>query len=150
MKSLLSRVASLAFVAALAVGTSSAAFAWGPGHMNFTPEQQTKMQELSQKSYETVNPIMQQIHAKHAELNAEMYSATPNQAKIEKLSQELGSLQGKVRAEHANLNAKMVKEGLPAGAGMGHGMKGGMGHGMNGGMGHAMNGGMGYGMGGNK
>ena len=109
------RLLALSLAVMFIVASAGVAFAHG-GHwsgFNLTPEQVTKMQQLSAESYAAMNPVMQQIRAKRAELKAQMYSASPDKGKIETLASEIGSLKGKLYIERVNLNAKFDKEGLP-------------------------------------
>ncbi len=106
-----------------------------------TPEQQAAMQKIFDEHYATVNPLRDQMIAKQTELTAQMNSQTPDAAKIEAISKELGAIRGKMAVEQVNLDSKLDKAGLSAFAGGrmgGMGMMGGQMNGMGGQMG-AMN-----------
>ena len=121
-------IRNLAFAAALALslGATGIANAQGPmmgGMPMLSPEQQATVQKLNTEFFSATTSLRQQIMSKQAELNAQVNSTTPDTAKIETISKDLGALQGKLLVERAALNAKLTKEGLPA---AGHGMMGGM------------------------
>lgn len=97
-----------------------------------TAEQQAAAQKIFAAHLAVVQPIKQQLIVKQAELQAQMISATPNAAKVEALSKEIGGLRGKMLAERANMNAQLTKEGLPAGGGYGMGRGAGQGVGRGG------------------
>lgn len=118
------------------------------GYLN--QEQAAKAQEMSTAHHAAMTPLMQQLYAKRAELDAQIYSATPNQDAIERLGKEIGALQGQVYAANASFNARLAKEGIPAGCwqngrGMGYGRGGGHGGGWGGGHGRGWGGGHGGG-----
>ena len=131
------------------ISAASFVYAGGPmmgGMPALSPEQQTKAQKLNNDFFAATNALRQQIMSKQAEINAQMFSLTPDAGKIEALSKELGGLEGKLRVEVIKLNAALTKEGIPT-TGPGMGMTGdGMTHGgmMHGGMmgGGMMHGGM--------
>jgi len=133
------RSLSLFLTVMLVTAAAGAALAGKRSHgPNLTPEQTEKMQQIRAESHAAMNPVMQQIHAKRAELKAQIYSPTQDTAAMEALAKELGVLQGKLYAEKANMSARLVKEGLPAGFRGGHGP--GKGHGDAKGRGRGMRG----------
>ena len=113
---------------------------------NLSQEQATKAQEMITAHRAAVAPLMQQLQAKRAQLDAQLYSDKPDQAAVEKLGKDIGELQGQLYAARASFRAQLAKEGLPAdcwqngrdmaqghGRGWGHG--GGRGGGCGGGYG---------------
>ncbi len=70
-----------------------------------------------------------------------MTSSTPDAAKIDSISKDIGALEGKIRAECAKVSKQLGAEGLPC-VGMGGGMGAGMGSCMGSGMGAGMGSGM--------
>jgi P pilus assembly/Cpx signaling pathway, periplasmic inhibitor/zinc-resistance associated protein len=79
-----------------------------------TEEQQAKAKDLFTKHRATVDPIARELRAKRAELDACMLAVTPDRAKIEAVSQEIGVLKGKLNAERALFGVALQKEGFPA------------------------------------
>jgi hypothetical protein len=84
-------------------------YAFKSGH-----RQGVKMQQLFAQSRAAMDPVLQQIHAKQAELDAQLDAPAPDTAAIETLASELGALRGKIYAEQAELRARLAKAGLPA------------------------------------
>ena len=101
------------------LGTAGAAFANPAYHASSAPnqEQMAKMQELGAAHRAAVAPLMQQVQAKRAERDAQMYAATPDAAKIEALSKDIGALEGQIYAARASFNAQLAKEGVSGGWG---------------------------------
>ena len=110
------RLLSLPLAAMLVALVAHVAFAHGDRFhkSNLTPEQAAKMQQFYAESRAAMEPVIQQIRAKRAELNAQISSATRDKGKIETLARELGALQADLYIERANLHDKLVKEDLPA------------------------------------
>ena len=116
------RLLSLSLIGILVLAMAGAATAHGNRFHgpNLTPEQAEKMKQLSMESHAAISPIMQQFHAKRAELKAQIYNPNPDMGKIEALAKELGELKGKLYAERAGLHVRLSKEGLPARSAMRH------------------------------
>lgn len=143
------RMTTLALAAVLVLGFAGLAQARGHGGWDGGPgynaplsqEQENKARQIFSSHYEKTEAIRQALITKRAELQAQMVSNSPDKAKIESLSREIGELRGKMLTARTELRAQLDKEGLPMGGyGMGHG-----GYGMDHG-GYAM-GHDGYGMG---
>lgn len=126
----------------------------GGGMAGLTPEQQVKYDAIMQEFQAKVFPLGQDLWAKNAELQAQIYSGKGDMGQMDKLIGDIKNLRGQMYQERQALNAKLRAEGLPVMGGgcgmmgggmgmMGGGMSGGMGHGMGHGAGH---GGMGRGM----
>ena len=99
-------------------------------------EQTTRAQELITEHRTTVAPLEQQLNAKQAELNVQLYSAEPDKVKIEAISKDIGAIQGQIYTSAASLHAQLAKEGIPTngrqgnqGVARGHGGGCGGGHG---------------------
>jgi hypothetical protein len=92
-------------------GERGPCYGWG---QELTDAQQAKAKEMFTKHRATVDPVMRELRAKKAELEAHMLAVTPDRAKIEAVSQEIGVLKGKLNAERALLGVAMQKEGFPA------------------------------------
>ena len=150
-------ILALAVLVTTAFAGSGAALAWGGMHHGggyhgggyhrgggpyqggngpyggMTQEQQVAAQKMHAEFYAATDGLRQQIMSKEAELQAQMYSASPDSKKIEGLSREIGELQGKLMVERNKYTSRMSSEGIPAGMGYG----GGYGHGgRHGGWGH--------------
>lgn len=136
MKFLNSRLALMALAATLVCGfgvPSQAAF-YGPANGpegavgdgpadfdapfpdypgNLTPEQIQGAQKIFNDSYAGMDQTRKELAVKRAELNAELDSANPDKAKIERLATEIGQLRGKMMAARADVRAKLKAQGLP-------------------------------------
>lgn len=77
------------------------------------PEQLAKAQKLRDAYFQSTITLRGQLHETKAALSALMAALTPDKAKIEATSQELGILRGKLNAERAELMAQLRKEGVP-------------------------------------
>ena len=114
------RLLSLSLAVMLVMAFAGSALGYGGDRWQgagLTPEQTVKMQQIFKENRALMNPIMQEIRVKKAEWDAQVYSASPDQGKIEALSKELGVLKGKIYSARAGLNARLVQEGLPTGYG---------------------------------
>lgn len=148
MKSSTIRMMSLALAMVSIMAVSGVAQARGPmgggsgfggpmaGGPALTQEQQAKAQQIYADQYAAMSSVRQEMITKQAELRVQMVSATPDTAKIETLSKEIGALRGKMLASRTDMVAKLTKEGIPTGgmraAGMGGGRGGHGGHGRGG------------------
>lgn len=118
----------------------------GAAYSQLTPEKQAALQKLQAAFYTKTVQLRADLGVKHAELNAASVATTPDTAKIEALSKEIGELIGKLTAERAQFRIQAAKEIGPdalaacPGLGGGFGHRGG-GHGGYGPMGRGM---MGY------
>lgn len=156
MKKTTLRTTSLALAAILVLGFAGISQARGHGGWDdgprynapISPEQQEKAEKIFSSYYEKMDSVRQALITKRAELDAQMSSPSPDKAKIESLSREIGELRGKMLAARTDLRAQLDKEGLPMGyghmsPGYGH-MGSGYGMGMHhGGYGHGGYGGRG-------
>lgn len=149
MKSSTIRMMSLALAMVSVMAFSGLAQARGPmgggpgfggpmaGGSALTQEQQVKAQKIYADQYAAMSSVRQEMITKQAELQVQMVSATPDAAKIEALSKEIGALRGKMLVARNDMRAKLTKEGIPTGPGYGMragGMAGGRGgHGGHGG-----------------
>lgn len=114
--------------------------------LQLSPEKQEAFKKLYDAFYTKTAQLRAAIRVKQAELDAAAVAPTPDQAKIEALSKEIGELIGKLTAERAQFRIQAAKEIGPdalaacPGLGGGFGHRGG-GHGGYGPMGRGM---MGY------
>ena len=138
-------VASLAVVSLIAM--SGIAFAghdrghggpggWGKGGCGYattlTEDQQVAAKKVFTDHKAATSELRLKMKSKRAELKSLMYTTTPDVAKIEAVSKEIGDIGTKLTVARAQFNADMVKAGVPAdflmqhkgrgfGRGMGHG-----------------------------
>ena len=91
-----------------------------------TQEQHDGIQKLNQDFMANTLGLRQALMVKKAELNAQLISPTPDTAKVESLSREIGELRGKLLAARLNHKAELAKLGVPfkgcpvTGEGWGH------------------------------
>lgn len=133
MKSL-TKATIAALVLSLGIGAGVAVanpFYHGPGHM--TQEQAAKAQQLDAAHYSVVDPLARQLAAKEAERYAELASTTPDRARIEAISKDIGELQGKLYAAEASYSADLAKAGISGAGRCGYGYGKGHGYGCGGG-----------------
>jgi zinc resistance-associated protein len=156
---MLAAVATMMLTASLAMarqggpaGPGGPGGAGGPGYgpcggayAQLSPEKQAALQKLQEAFFTKTVQLRADIGVKRAELNAVSVAATPDTAKIQALSKELGDLVGKLTAERVLFRAQVAKEigpaGLAACPGFGPGFGRGHGYG-HGGYGHMGRGGM--------
>ena len=114
----------------------------GGGMTQLTPEKQAAFQKIHDAFAAKTAQMRAELGVKMAELNALAVAPTPDQAKIDALTKQIGEIKGKLLSERTQFRIQVAKE---VGPGFGGGC-GGMGGGM---MGHGMGGGYhGGGMGG--
>lgn len=100
----------------LGAGASIAA----PGQWNegqkpvLTEEQKNKAKTLFDEHRRAMDADRQKLTIKEAELRAQLQSVTPDAAKIESISKEIGELRGRMLAAKVKLDAQLEKEGLPS------------------------------------
>jgi len=99
---------------------------YGNGPMaQLSPEKQAAFQKLHDAFAAKTAQLRADLGVKRAELNALAVAPTPDQAKIEALSKEIGGMIGKLMAERTEFRIQVTKE-------IGPGVMGGMGGGMGG------------------
>ncbi|MBQ4566532.1 MAG: periplasmic heavy metal sensor [Desulfovibrio sp.] len=77
-----------------------------------TQEQHDGIQKLNQDFMANTLGLRQALMVKKAELNAQLISPTPDTAKVESLSREIGELRGKMLAARLNYKAELAKLGV--------------------------------------
>lgn len=126
---------ALALVALLSFNGLANAQMMGPGMMggqgmmggmmmNLPPEKQAAAQKIYADFNTKTATMRQQLAAKQYELNAQLYSATPDDKKVQALTKEIADLNAKIFEAQVALQNQLTKEGIPAMNGMG--MMGGM------------------------
>lgn len=103
---------------------------YGGGMAQLTPEKQAAFQKLHDAFAAKTAQMRADLGVKMAELNALAVAQTPDQAKIEALTKQIGELKGKLLAERTQFRIQVAKE---VGPGVAGGCGGGMGGGMMGG-----------------
>ncbi|MHC1790942.1 periplasmic heavy metal sensor [Solidesulfovibrio sp.] len=104
----------------------------GGGMGQLTPEKQAAFQKIHDAFTAKTAQLRADLGVKMAELNALTVAQTPDQAKIDAVTKQIGELQAKLLSERTQLRIQLVKE---IGPGFGGGGCGGMGGGYHGGMG---------------
>lgn len=112
---------TLALAGLLALGVASAAEAangrdYRPDAYAYpclSSEQQATARKLHSETLAGTSGIREKLHAKRAELDAQLASPEPDKDKIESLSRDIGELRGKLMAARVELRAKLAKEGIP-------------------------------------
>jgi zinc resistance-associated protein len=129
---------ALAVVALLGFSGLASAQMMGPGMMggqgmgmmggnmmmNLPPEKQAAAQKIYADFNTKTATMRQQLAAKQYELNAQLYSATPDDKKVQALTKDISDLNAKLFEAQVALQNQLTKEGIPAMSGMG--MMGGM------------------------
>jgi zinc resistance-associated protein len=99
------------------------------GMAQLTPEKQAAFQKLHDAYAAKTAQMRADLGVKMAELNALSVGQTPDQAKIDATTKQIGELQAKLLSERTQLRIQVAKEVGPVG---GMGGCGGMGGGMGG------------------
>ena len=100
----------------------------GGGWGQLSPEKQAAFQKIHDAFAAKTAQLRADLGVKMAELNALAVGATPDQAKIDAVTKQIGDLQAKLLAERTQVRIQVAKEVGPGVAGGGcPGMGGGMG-----------------------
>lgn len=102
------------------------------GMTQLTPEKQAAFQKIHDAYAAKTAQMRADLGVKMAELNALSVGQTPDQAKIDAVTKQIGELQAKLLSERTQFRIQVSKE---IGTGVAGGGCGGMGGGMMGGMG---------------
>ena len=106
----------------------------GGGMAQLTPEKQAAFQKIHDAFAAKTAQMRAELGVKMAELNALAVAPTPDQAKIDALTKQIGDIKGKLLSERTQLRIQLAKEVGPGfGGGCGGMMGGGMGGGYHGG-----------------
>lgn len=92
--------------------------------MNLSPEKQAAAQKIYADFNTKTATMRQQLTAKQYDMNAQLYSATPDDKKVQALTKDISDLNAKLFEAQVALQNQLTKEGIPAMSGMG--MMGGM------------------------
>jgi zinc resistance-associated protein len=129
------RIVSFSLVLAAVLGLCGLAVAaescCGPGATNLSPEKREIAQRLYEDFYQGTEKTRQELISKRHELGAQMYSANPDESKIQALAKEISELRAKLYNARISLKGTLLKEGITLGYGGGYGagMRGGCGAG---------------------
>ena len=134
------RTLSLSLMLAALLGLTSSAMAAGPYHgqcmTNLSPEKQELVKKMHEDFHDSTKVTRQELISKKHELDAMLYSANPDEKKIQNLTKEISDLRAKLYTARITLKGKLIKEGIILGPGSGKGRGHGMGCGMDCGRGH--------------
>ena len=118
----------------------------GAGMMSLSPEKQAIVKKLHEDFRNNTKATRQELISKRHELDAQLYSANPDENRIQSLIREISDLRAKLYSARITLKGKLIKEGVMLehkGHGMGRGAGcDGMGKGRGGGMRPGPRGGM--------
>lgn len=127
------RLAVLAFAAACSLALAGPAEARPDWHGDcpgpkapLTQEQRDAVHKLTQDFMDKTLGVRQALIVRKAELKAQLISPTPDVAKVENLSREIGELRGKMLSARLAYRAELARLGLPmkgcpmTGEGWGH------------------------------
>lgn len=111
----------LALVCALSFGMAGSGFAandaadndYPPYGPRLSKEQIEETRKIFSENYAGMEATRKALTAKRAELDAQLASPTPDKAKIESLSREIGELRGKMLAARVDVRTQLEKRGLP-------------------------------------
>lgn len=78
-----------------------------------TQEQKAEYKKIMSASRQATADLRKDLEAKQAELQAQLKSETPDTAKIEALSTEIGAIRGKLLTAKVETNIQLKKAGLP-------------------------------------
>jgi zinc resistance-associated protein len=99
-------------------------------------DEREAVQKLNEEFHAKTNADRRQLFSKQSELDAQIYSASPDDKKIRTLTEEIAALRAKLFEASVELRRQLVKEGAPAdrqgwgyGHEPGHGGRGYYGHG---------------------
>ena len=124
MKAVNFRALSLSLVLAAILGLSVPAAAvdscCGSGAASLSPEKQELANKLYEEFSKSTEAVRQELIAKRHELGAQMYSAKPDENKIQALAKEISDLRAKLYSARVSLKGRLIKEGITFGHG-GHG-----------------------------
>jgi len=120
---------ALAAVLSLSCLAAAAESCCGQDATKLSPEKREIAQKLYEDFYQSTEKTRQELIAKRHELGAQMYSAQPDDKKIQALVKEISDLRAKLYSARISLKGKLIKEGISLGygGGYGHGMRGGCG-----------------------
>jgi zinc resistance-associated protein len=133
------RILSFSLALAAMLGLAGAATAAGPqetgtgqygaGMMSLSPEKQELVKKLHEDFHNSTRATRQELISKRHELDAQLYSAKPDENKIQVLTREISDLRAKLYSARVSLKGKLIKEGITLGhSGHGHGSCGGRGN----------------------
>ena len=108
-------------IAAEPQGTGTAATGYyGAGMTSLSPEKQELVKKLHDDFYNNTKATRQELISKRHELDAQLYSANPDEKKIQALTKEISDLRAKLYSARITLKGKLIQAGVILGYG-GHG-----------------------------
>jgi zinc resistance-associated protein len=131
MNTFKSRIVSFSLALAFVLGLAGLAAA-GPhdeAMMNLSPEKQEIVRKLHEDYYNSTREARKELLSKRHELDALLYSANPDEKRIQALTREISDLRSSLYNARISLKGKLIKEDIPFGGGYGHGRGHGKGRG---------------------
>jgi zinc resistance-associated protein len=118
------RIVSLSLALAFVLGLSGLALA-GPKDAalmsSLSPEKQEIARKLHEDYYNSTKEARKALRSKRHELDALLYSANPDEKRIQTLTREISDLRASLYSARISLKGKLIKEDIPVGSGYGHG-----------------------------
>jgi zinc resistance-associated protein len=87
----------------------------GAGMMSLSPEKQEIVKKLHEDFYNNTKATRQELISKKHELDAQLYSAKPDDNKIQALTKEISDLRAKLYNARVTLKGKLIKENVMLG-----------------------------------
>ena len=101
---------------------------YGAGMVSLSPEKQAIVKKLHEDFRNSTKATRQELISKRHELDAQLYSAKPDENKIQALTKEISDLRAKLYSARITLKGKLIQEGVML-EHRGHGMGRGTGYG---------------------
>lgn len=116
------QISILTLLCALTFAAAGTSFAVGPDDdyddnlygPQLSQEQMAQARKIFNDNYASMEATRKALTAKRAELDAQLASPTPDKAKIESLSREIGELRGKILSSRVEVRTQLEKQGLPS------------------------------------
>ena len=89
----------------------------GAGMMSLSPEKREIVKKLFEDFYNNTKATRQELISKRHELDAQLYSAHPDEKKIQALTKEISDLRAKLYSARITLKGKLIQEGIMLGHG---------------------------------
>jgi zinc resistance-associated protein len=106
---------------------AAAAGPYGAGLAQLSPEKQEVVKKLHEDFRTATKATRQELISKKHELDAQLYSANPDEKKVQALAKEISELRAKLYSARVSLKGRLIQEGVALGHGKGHGKRHGMG-----------------------
>ena len=84
---------------------------------DLSPEKKEIAKKLYEEFRDATAATRKELIAKRHELDAQLYSAQPDEKKIQALAKEISDLRAKLYSARISMKGKLIKEGIPVGYG---------------------------------